>query len=81
MLELVFYCVASGRNGMEYMMAVKTEISEHRRACLADHTCPELQAKPTQRFTQCVDGTMASYPAPYLIKLRSAALGDLSNLV
>ena len=37
-------------------MKAKTAISEHRLSCLADHTCPELQAKPTQLFTQCVDG-------------------------
>lgn len=37
-------------------MKRKEEINEYRQACLANNTCPELQAKPSARFTQCVDG-------------------------
>ena len=41
---------------MEFLMKRKEEINEYRQACLANNTCPELQAKPSARFTQCVDG-------------------------
>ena len=40
----------------ERMMSVKNEAWTDRLACMEEGTCPDLQQKLPQNFTECIDG-------------------------
>ena len=56
-LILTHWHVVTGRMNMENMMKLKNDISQKRQTCLKEGTCPHLQPRPSQRFTECIDGS------------------------
>ena len=48
------------------MMELKQSAWESRKSCLADETCPELQSKQSQNFTECLEGECHTFTIHFM---------------